>query len=170
MNFYLKHLCHFIRFCARLSSWFLTVRLLYVELFSVSGMSIDSKLLPLLDNSLEEIQTFHDILFSAKSSFSSAIMERPSCSNTKNVPRLFDGEKVLLTGIDRALLHAKNTAAVINAQRKDVIATVKSAERSLANYVTALQRLAKARNCSRPPPLRHPSFPDPLNAFRKIPT
>ena len=113
-------------------------------------MSIDSKLLPLLDNSLEEIQTIHDILFSVKSSFSSAIMERPSCSNTKDVPRLFDGEKVLLTGIDRALLHAKNTAAIINAQRKDVLATVKSAERSHANYVTALQRLAKARNCNRP--------------------
>ena len=134
-------------------------------------MSIDSKLLPVLDNSLEEIQTFHDILFSAKSSFSSAIMERPSCSNTKDVPRLFDGEKVLLTGIDRALLHAKNTAAIINAQRKDVLATVKSAERSHANYVTVLQRLAKARNCNRPiAPLRPPSFSDPLNAFRKIPT
>ena len=144
MNFYLKHSCHFICFCARLSSWFLTVRLLYVELFSVCGMSIDSKLLPLQN------QTIHDILFSAKYSFSSAIMERPSCSNTNDVPLLFDGEKSLLTGLDRALLHVKNTAAIKNAQHKDVLATVKSAERSHANYVTALQRLAKSRNCNRP--------------------
>ena len=39
---------------------------------------------------------------------------------------------------------------MINAQRKDVLATVKSAERSHANYVTALKKLAKFRNCNRP--------------------
>ena len=77
-------------------------------------------------------------------------MERPSCSNTKDVPRLFDGELVLLTGIDRAVFHPKNTAAIIYAQPKDVLATVKSAERSHANDFTALQRLAKLRNCNRP--------------------
>ena len=107
---------------------------LFIGFFSVNQMSTDWKLLPLLNNSLEEIETIHDILLSVKASFSYAIAERPSVSN-KVVPRLYDGEKTLVAAIDKVLLHAKKIAGKISKERNDLLATVQSTERSRANYV-----------------------------------
>ena len=55
-------------------------------------MSTDSKFLPLLNESLEETETIHDILLAAKCTFSNATLERPSVSNTKDKPKLYNGE------------------------------------------------------------------------------
>ena len=93
-------------------------------------MSTDSKLLPLLNNSLDKIETIQDILFSAKASFSNAIAQRPSCTN-KVVPRLYDGEKTLLSAIDKVLLHAKKAAGKFSKERNDLPATVQSTTKSM---------------------------------------
>ena len=134
--------------------------------FSVNQMSTDSKLLPLLNNSLDEIETIHDILFSAKASFSNAIAQRPSCTN-KVVPRLYDGEKILLAAIDKVLLHAKKAAGKISKERNDLLATVQSTERSRANYVSALKKLANARNIHRVSSRQH-NLRMPTKSMQKL--
>ena len=72
-------------------------------------------------------------------------MERPSVSNTKDKPNLYDGEKILLTGIDRALLHAQQTAQRLSIQRDEMVTQAASKERARANYLSALRKLADKR-------------------------
>ena len=110
-------------------------------------MSIDSQLLPLLNHSLEEMETVHDILFAAKSCFATAIVERPTTSNAREKPKLYDGEKVLLNAIDRALLHSKQASDTLTTQRNKIISEVKSRERSRTNYLAALRKLASKKKC-----------------------
>ena len=135
-------------------------------LFSESQMSTDAKLLPLLNESLEETETIHDILFAAKGSFSNAILERPSGSNPKDKPKLFDGEKILLNAIDRALLHAKQTDKKLSAQRDEILRKATSKERARNNYLTALRILAEKRRkkcvISKPP-----TVPSPKRSLRQ---
>ena len=124
-------------------------------------MSTDSKMLPLLNNFLDEVETIHDILFSAKASFSNAIAQRPSCTN-KVVPRQYDGEEILLV-----LLYAKTVAVKISKERNDLLATVQSTERSRANYVSALKKLANARNIHRVSSRQH-NLRMPTKSMQKL--
>ena len=105
-------------------------------------MSFDSQLLPLLNHSLEKMETVHDILFAAKSCFAAAIVERPTTSNAREKPKLFDGEKVLLNAIDRALLHSKQASDTLTIQRNKIVSEVELRERSRTNYSAALRKLA----------------------------
>ena len=105
-------------------------------------MSIQSKMLPLLNQSLEEMETIHDILFTAKAAFANAIVERPSALNTKDSPTLYDGEKILLAAIDRVLVNSKGSAEKLSGQRDELMASVKSSERCRVSYLSALQKLA----------------------------
>ena len=112
------------------------------NIFQGLEMSIESKMLPLLNQSLEEMETIHDILFTAKAAFANAIVERPSALNTKDIPRLYDGEKVLLAAIDRVLANSKGSAEKLSGQRDELMASVKSSERCRVSYLSALQKLA----------------------------
>ena len=61
---------------------------------------------------------------------------------TKKIPKLHDGEKVLLAAIDRVLAHSKESAKKLSGQRDELMASVQSSERCRVNYLSALQKLA----------------------------
>ena len=112
-------------------------------------MSTDSKVLPLLNRSLGELETVHDVLFSARASFWNAVMERPTGSCVKDLPKLFDGERILLNAIDRVLLLTRESVRNFSTERDDLVSKVKSSERSRANHITALRQLAMKRALNR---------------------
>ena len=72
-------------------------------------------------------------------------------------------EKILLTAIDRALLHAKLTAQRLSIQRDEMVTQAASKERARANYLSALRKLADKKSFLPPNHSRYRPLNDASN-------
>ena len=117
---------------------------------------------PVVRQLMSDLETVYDILFSAKARFEHAILERPTAQRTKDCPALYDGEKLLLGALDRAMSHAKTSVDRANEKLRVSGLPVDASERAYKNYLNALkirrskeQQACSSTNgnvCSKPQP------------------
>ena len=94
---------------------------------------------PVVRQLMSDLETVHDILFSAKARFEHAILERPAAQRTKYCPALYYREKLLLGALDRAMSHAKTSVDRANEKLRVSGLPVDASERAYKNYLNALK-------------------------------
>ena len=99
---------------------------------------------------INDMETIHDILFSAKTRFEQAVLERPTATKLKDNPVLNDGEKLLLGAIERAMVHAKASVDRANRDHRMFSSRNEATQRAHKNYLNALKIRSLREQASMP--------------------
>ena len=104
----------------------------FVSVSTMANEIIDQS--SLVRKLMRDLEIVYDILFSAKARFDHAILERPTAQRTKHCPALYNGEKLLLGALDRAMSHAKTSIDHANEKLRLSGLPVDASERAYKNY------------------------------------
>ena len=107
--------------------------------FLISGLAMTSKhtdQASIVSQLINDMDSTHDILFSEKSRFGQAGIET---NNYKDNLLLYDGEKLLLGAIGRAMVHAKASVDGTNRDHRMFSSRNEATQREHKNYLNPLK-------------------------------